>query len=314
MNINILVCYHRLSPIIANEILTPILLGADSKQEEKAKLKAICQNLNARILLDDVKDNISHLNPYFCELTAMYFAWKNIDADYYGLFHYRRILDFSNSYGVKYCEFPLKEKISFDAKYYGLAKKFYDKYALSQKAIATICKDADIILPQKVIDHSKKHEAYNHSMYELYDKVHYRKDLDLALEVILSKYPQMQEIALETLHKKPLFWHIANMFVMKKELFFDYCKWLFDILFTLQNSIEYKAYDSYQGRVFGFLSERLFNIYIEYLKTQNKHLKIKELPLVLLKYKPKKRWLGWVVEHNVKRFYICKIRVKKQYL
>lgn len=39
---------------------------------------------------DDTGDNISEFNPYYCELTGVYWAWKNLDYDYLGLVHYRR--------------------------------------------------------------------------------------------------------------------------------------------------------------------------------------------------------------------------------
>ncbi len=39
---------------------------------------------------DDTGKNISGKNPYFCELTGLYWAVNNLDADYIGLVHYRR--------------------------------------------------------------------------------------------------------------------------------------------------------------------------------------------------------------------------------
>lgn len=42
-------------------------------------------------LTDDIGDNISCRNQHYSETTALYWMWKNAEADYLGLCHYRRM-------------------------------------------------------------------------------------------------------------------------------------------------------------------------------------------------------------------------------
>lgn len=77
--IKILIAQHKEAEVFHNEVYIPIHVG---KALSKTELGILC---------DDTGDNISHLNPYFCELTAQYWAWKNMhDVEYIGLCHYRR--------------------------------------------------------------------------------------------------------------------------------------------------------------------------------------------------------------------------------
>ena len=78
---------------------------------------------------DNTGDNISNLNPYYCELTGLYWAWKNLDCDYLGLVHYRRYFTKkSQSYN---------ENIKID------------DVILSQNDIDKLLNEADVIVPKK---------------------------------------------------------------------------------------------------------------------------------------------------------------------
>jgi len=56
--------------------------------------------------------------------------------------------------------------------------------------------------------------------------------------------------------------HMFNMFIMKKEVLDAYCKWLFDILFELENRIDVTQYEAFHARFFGRVSERLLDVWI----------------------------------------------------
>ena len=81
----ILVATHKPDKVYQDDIYTPIHVGrAVSKYKEEM----------AEIIGDDTGDNISEKNPLYCELTACYWAWKNLkNIEYVGLCHYRRYFE-----------------------------------------------------------------------------------------------------------------------------------------------------------------------------------------------------------------------------
>lgn len=199
--------------------------------------------LDLGFLKDNDGENISHRNKNYCELTSLYYAWVNHldNYNYLGLVHYRRLF--------------VKDSI--------LAKINCSKQIVNNDDIERILNDFDVILPKKrlyPLSTVKQH----------YIQSHYERDLLLLQEVINNHYPDYIHSFDSVMNSKAI--HLYNMFVMKSDLVNDYCNWLFDVLFKLEDMVDISNYDSYQARIFGFLSERLLNVWVN--KNQ---LRVKEL-------------------------------------
>lgn len=180
---------------------------------------------------DDTGENISEKNPFYCELTGVYWAWKNLKADYVGLVHYRRQFKGKNK----------KESNLFDC-------------ILSNDEIDKLLNETDIILP-------KKRNYFIENLYDHYKHTMYIEPLDITGEILKEDYPEYYKY-FEKLHKRTSA-HMFNMFIMKREYFNSYCEWLFDILEKLEKRVDSSKYDSFHARFYGRISELLLDIWIE---------------------------------------------------
>ena len=218
--LKIIVATHKKYKMPDDELYLPVQVGSEGKE-----------NLGYQV--DNNGENISNKNATFCELTGLYWAWKNLEADYIGLCHYRR-------------HFTCKKLIPFneDAKF---------KILLNKKQTEEILKDTDIILP-------KKREYYIENLYDHYKHTMYVETLDETRKIIEEKCPNYLP-EFDKLHKRTSA-HMFNMFVMKKEYLNDYCEWLFDILFELEKRIDSSKYDSFHARYLGRISELLLDVWI----------------------------------------------------
>lgn len=246
MNPIVLVVTHKPEVMLSTSIATPI-------------------NVNHKIdvpphwLSDNEGDNIAEKNANYCELTAMYWAWKNLPKEYthVGLFHYRRILKTQPSI-----------KDYWVAKY-SLGNENLNDY-FNDDSLENMLARYDLLLP--------KEESQHMSIAKHYKCRHIPEDWDVLISVLREKHPIMfDEIDSYFNQTKRQFW--ANMFVMKRDVFAQYCEWLFDILFEVEKRIQVSAYP-YQARVFGFMAERLMNMYFQVFV---KELKVKRLPCVMRK-------------------------------
>lgn len=220
-NIKMIVATHKKYEMPKDLMYVPLQVGADGKE----KITDYEQ--------DNIGDNISSKNPYFCELTGLYWAWKNLDADYIGLSHYRR-------------HFSLSKK---------LPKEVNERIekVLNYKEVSKILDKVDIILPNK-------RKYYIENLYSHYKHTMYIEPLDKTGKIIEEKYPEYIE-EFKKLQKRTSA-HMFNMFIMKKEILDSYCEWLFDILFELEKRIDFTKYDIFHSRFFGRVSELLLDVWI----------------------------------------------------
>lgn len=219
-NIKVIVATHKEYKMPKDKLYLPLHVGAKGKQD-------------LGYTKDDTKKNISEKNPFFCELTGLYWAWKNLDADYIGLVHYRRHLTLNK----------VKTKDQ--------NKKF--EQVLTLKQADKLFNKTDIILPSK-------RNYYIENLYNHYKHTMYIEPLDETRKILEEKYPDYLE-EFDKLHKRTSA-HMFNMFIMKKEILNEYCTWLFDILFELEKRIDVKQYDNFHARFFGRISELLLDVWI----------------------------------------------------
>lgn len=231
-NIKIIIATHKKYTMPEDNIYIPLHVGAEGKE-------------TLGYTKDNTGENISSKNQYFCELTGLYWAWKNLDADYIGLSHYRRHFTCSK-------KIPKIEKEKF-------------QILLNAKQANEILENTDIIL-------SKKRKYYIENLYDHYKHTMHIEPLDETRRILEEKYPEYLK-EFDRLHKRTSA-HMFNMFVMKKEYLDSYCKWIFEILFELEKRIDPKQYDSFHARYLGRISELLLDVWINTNKLSYKEVKV----------------------------------------
>lgn len=142
------------------------------------------------------------------------------------------------------------------------------KSILSCEEISKLISKYDLVV-------AEPRNYYIVSIRKHYIKAHYEADLQLLESVLQEKHPQYMSSFKQVMNGRKL--SLYNMFLAKRETLDKYCEWLFPMLFILEKEIKYRDYDTYQKRVFGFLAERLFNVWILYNQSE---LKIKKMPII----------------------------------
>lgn len=209
MKTKIFVCTHKPFDPPKDPMYIPLHVGHKGKKD-------------LGYIGDDTGIEISEKNPYYSELTGLYWAAHNCcDADIKGICHYRRYL------------------INENGKVY------------SSKEIENILSEYDLMTTKTL----ELRSAY----YDGFGADHNLKDLILAGEILKDKYPEYYETYQNLVHQNKTYF--GNMIICRSELFDSYVDWLFSIFFEMEPQMDFTGYDDYRKRVFGFISEFLLKVY-----------------------------------------------------
>ena len=221
-DIKIIIATHKKYQMPQDNIYVPLYVGA-------------CEKDPLEYLGDNTGENISSMNPYFCELTGLYWMWKNVNADYMGLVHYRR----------HFCLQRKKGMNKMDSKW---------KSILSSSEAQLLCRQFDVIVPSKryyIIESLESHYAHTH----------YIEHLEKTRKIIEKYYPEYLGSYDNCLKKRS--GYMFNMFLMRSDLVNEYCGFLFDILFELNKQIDTSDYSRFQKRYLGRVGEILLNVWLD---------------------------------------------------
>ena len=290
-NIKILLVTHKPCEIPKFPYIVPIHAGRDvaleASKDGTISKKDFDWLLNNTIG-DNTGDNISKRNRYYSECSALYWAWKNYDKldnpDYLGLMHYRRHFIFSNGYFKE----KLKTANIFCKAFYIIEEDFIDANYLNrigfntsniQNAISNY--DAILSYPCQMnicypIDKSSVRDDYIFNIPQVNVN-----DFDLMVEILKKKYPNYSDKIHKFINNPNKY--SFQMFIMKRELLFKYCEFLFDILFEIENSVDFTTYGPNGKRTLGYLAEILSALFFV-IKDPNKQYKKLELGVTFCKY------------------------------
>ncbi len=273
--LHMMIAFHKEYFNIDTEAFSPLHVGAG------------LSTASLGIDRDDTGTHISHKNRNYCELTGLYWMWKNIDAEYYGLMHYRRYFTAPRRgarHLVSELDFLRKKIKSRLSKSYKLSRNTLSRIDSPRRARKQIdnlelyleknLEKYDILFPEPIL--------YRVPIKSRYAAFHRIDDLELLRSIIRDETPENLESFDDTMEENLLYPY--NMFVMKSEFFHEYASLLFRVLFALETSITLDPDDAYQARVFGFLSERLLGVYLKQLRKEHRNFRFGELPVAFFQW------------------------------
>ncbi|MDR1241573.1 MAG: DUF4422 domain-containing protein [Deltaproteobacteria bacterium] len=180
---------------------------------------------------DDAAPSISEKNPWYCEVSGMYWAWKHLEAAYVGLAQYRR-------------HFSLQHFV------FGTAAR--KKAVIGSEELAGLLKQDAVLLP------SRRH-YFIESRKQQFANAHGAESLAALEHALRTENPGYLPAYAKSMERT---WgHIYNMFIMRRDIFHAYCTWLFPVLELMEAKLLQRL-GVLPPRIIGFAAERLLDVWL----------------------------------------------------
>ena len=231
----IYIAAHKAVELPELENYLPLQVGAEGKAD-------------LGYLRDDTGQSISEKNPNFCELTGLYWIWKNRSDDYKGLVHYRRYFGTSN-----------------------LSARAEDIYTYDQ--MLRLLDGVDVVLPytEYFKQNAKDELLVSCCTPRIWEQLeHTVKSIHPQFADAFDRFFQNDECSL------------FNMLFCRRDVFDGYCQWLFSILFALEKQVDLAPLNDYQKRLYGFLAERLLNVWVSGNRLKARHVSVIQMETDLM--------------------------------
>ncbi|MAM60762.1 DUF4422 domain-containing protein [Maritimibacter sp. UBA3975] len=235
MKATIYTAHHAPAPVVTSASITPIHAG-----------RALADAPLPGMIGDDTGETLSPHNGAYSELTTLYWVWKNdTTSTHIGLMHYRRFLDFAGDHR------------SPAAEVWPDALRLED-YAQQTDDWLAAHPGVDLVLP---VAHRMPM-----TVAENYRDQHDPRDLAFVEARIADVSPGYLEDFRAVLDGRELL--LANMVYARRDIIDAYCSWAFNLLEALRAAdIPRPHVSPYNARYLGFVSERLFTVFVrKYLR------------------------------------------------
>lgn len=262
LDLKILISCHKEIILPEAEVYLPVQVGAANTDIRLAGMQP-----------DNEGENISDRNFTFCELTAQYWAWKNLKADYIGLCHYRRFFYFGEQNYAKndhsqieadaLSEYSIRDFRLDDA---ALIRSEIEGYDLITAPYWDVSKT---IAPGGV----KSTVAEHMIAYGLFEA----EDLEKLRSIIVERQPRyLSHFDAYVNGKKYLGY---SCYIMRRTLFDQFCEFEFDVLQAFDEAFDYSYLTTTKKRICGYFGEILYSVFVESIRAEGQ-AKIKQVPLV----------------------------------